>query len=205
MRPIVLLIVIALISFGCDSDPEESAATEEQEMEVVAEEEADQADDADDDHYGDEDEHELAEDLEPGESRHYGEPFQDDDEPVTLAETVAQLEESDEEELGSVKVSTRIEFVCERRGCWASLDDDAVELPVRVRMKDYSFFLPRNVGGAEAIIEGSLTQVTTSEEDAKHYAAHITEQTGEEPDEIEGDQETYEFIATGVYVSTSDS
>ncbi len=208
MRRIAILLSIALLIFGCDSDPEESTSPDEEPVEAVAEEEGDETEDTDDtDHHGEDEEHELAEDLAPGESRHFGEPFQSEEDPLPLADAIAQLEDDDEEKLESVKVSSRVEYVCEKRGCWASLDDEAVDKTVRVRMKDYGFFLPRNGGGADAVIEGSLQQVTTTEEEAKHYAAHITEQTGEEPDdlEIEGDQQTYEFMATGVAMTAPDS
>ena len=72
---------------------------------------------------------------------------------------------------------------------------------VRVRFHDYGFFLPQDVLGADALVEGRATLRTLSEREARHLAA---ESRGGNPDAIEGPQRELGFVATGVRVLTSE-
>lgn len=76
------------------------------------------------------------------------------------------------------------------------LAEDGVE--VRVRFQDYSFFVPRDAKGREAIVQGTLSVKTISEEVARHYA-----EEGGDPEaakKIHGPQKTLAFLATGVEI-----
>jgi hypothetical protein len=55
----------------------------------------------------------------------------------------------------TVRTEGTIERVCQRMGCWMELRADGTE-PVRVPMAGHSFFLPRDVAGHAATIEGNV-------------------------------------------------
>jgi hypothetical protein len=196
MKRLALFFLVLTLLVGCDS-PEE-VTSEETTPEESAEETTDQPAESGD-------EHELAEDMEPGETRHFGAPFAIEADPVDLAEVLtAALEVEDYSSDEPVKVSARVNQVCQNKGCWFTLSTDAVDIPVRVRMLDYAFFVSRNTDGAEAIIEGTLARTTISQDLAQHFADDVAEATGEEAEVVEGEQDTFEFTATGISLTLSD-
>ena len=204
----ILAIFTALLLLGtavaCDDEADEAESTEEETEATDDDGDDESASDSDDDGHTEGD-HEMVDDLEPGESDHYGEAFTIDNDAESLSDVIARLEDSDDEGIDEVKVAAKVKHVCEKRGCWMALDDDTVDIPVRVHMYDYSFFVPRNVAGADAIAQGSLKHTVISEDDARHYAEHVVDQTGVDPDDIEGEQEMYEFTATGITLELSES
>jgi hypothetical protein len=54
-----------------------------------------------------------------------------------------------------VRTEGTIERVCQRMGCWMELRAENVP-PVRVPMAGHSFFLPRDVAGRPATVEGRV-------------------------------------------------
>lgn len=157
---------------------------------------------------------EFAADLEEGETRHFGAPFTIDGEPMTLAAALAGL--ADGEKAGGgvdsgvdggtaaegiYKVEATVEKVCQKKGCWFTLAADDVEIPVRVQMKDYAFFVARNSQGARVVLEGTLNKVDTPRELAQHFADDEVKGTGKQAEQIEADQPTYRFMVTGVELS----
>ena len=94
-----------------------------------------------------------------------------------------------------ILVRARISDVCQRKGCWTILREG--ESTVRVRFMNYGFFLPKEISGREALVEGVVTIRTMSEREARHFAA---ETRGGKPDEIHGPQREIGFVATGVRV-----
>ena len=70
---------------------------------------------------------------------------------------------------------------------------------MRVSFKDYGFFVPTNLGGETATIEGIAKITTTSVEDLKHYA----EDGGQSEEEIAAITEpevAISYVATGVII-----
>ncbi len=193
----IFSLLLLLGAVACDEEATDDQGVDDDDQAAVEEESAgdDESDDADDGHT--EGEHELADDLPPGESGHYGQPFTIDGDPEPLADAISRIEEG-EDALEDIKVSARVKHVCSNRGCWMALEEENVDIPVRVLMYDYSFFVPRNAAGANAVVEGSIKQTTISEEEARHFAEHVVEQTGVDPETIEGEQQMYEFTATGI-------
>jgi hypothetical protein len=55
-----------------------------------------------------------------------------------------------------VRTEGIISSVCQRRGCWMELKAEEDGPAVRVPMAGHSFFLPRDVSGARATIEGTV-------------------------------------------------
>lgn len=96
------------------------------------------------------------------------------------------------------KLEGTIEACCAKKGCWMTmpLADGST---MRVRFKDYGFFVPKDAGGKIAIIEGKAFNDTTSVADLRHYA----EDAGKSKEEIEKITEpeiAVNFEATGVII-----
>lgn len=92
--------------------------------------------------------------------------------------------------------------VCVNMGCWAQIP--VGEEQVRVKFKDYGFFIPRNGAGKQAIFSGKAFKEVTTVADLKHYA----EDGGKTPAEIAAiteDQVTLSFLADGVKVEKFDN
>jgi hypothetical protein len=94
-----------------------------------------------------------------------------------------------------VLVRGRISDVCQRKGCWVVLRDGGEQ--VRVRFHDYGFFLPTDIAGSEAFVEGLVKVEELSQKDARHYAS---ESVAGDPDSIVGPQREVGFTATGVRI-----
>lgn len=67
-----------------------------------------------------------------------------------------------------VKTEGEIAAVCQSRGCWMEIRTDANSPGVRVPMAGHSFFLPRDLAGARATIEGTVQIAQLSDEDRAH-------------------------------------
>ena len=68
-----------------------------------------------------------------------------------------------------VKVEGNIVDVCQMRGCWMTLRIDD-QTSVRVRFKDYGFFVPKDISGKTAIVQGVIKKRTVSVAELKHLA-----------------------------------
>lgn len=93
----------------------------------------------------------------------------------------------------TVKTEGTVSAVCQDKGCWMVLKSG--DQSVRVRFKDYAFFVPMDSAGATAVMEGVFTVKTVPEATAKHYAE---ETPGGKPGDIKGDQKELSFLASGV-------
>ncbi len=109
---------------------------------------------------------------------------------VDLSDVVAHPERYADE---PVLVRGRIAEVCQRRGCWTVLSEGDTTL--RVRFKDYAFFLPKDCSGKQAYVEGVVKLETLSEKMARHYAS---ESRDGDPSAIHGPQRVVGFTASGV-------
>ncbi len=69
-----------------------------------------------------------------------------------------------------VKLKGVINEVCQSKGCWMTLQDSDAKHSVFVKFTDYAFFVPKNAGGKEAIVEGILTMSLTPVDELRHYA-----------------------------------
>jgi len=87
--------------------------------------------------------------------------------------------------------------VCQKKGCWTLARDGKAS--VRVRFKDYAFFLPTNSIGAEAYIQGRVEVANLSEREAKHYEA---ESRNGDPESIRGPVREVSLVASGIRLVT---
>jgi hypothetical protein len=97
-----------------------------------------------------------------------------------------------------MKVTGRIDKVCQVKGCWMTMAYGEGE-SMRVSFRDYGFFVPKDVDGKDAVIEGTLYMETTSVEDLRHFA----EDEGKSADEIAMITEpetSLTFVADGVII-----
>lgn len=140
---------------------------------------------------------ELPADLAAGESGAYGGKFTIKGEPMTLAAAMQKASEAD----GPYKVAAKVEKVCKKKGCWFTLTADGVDQQVRVKMKDYAFFVPRNSDGGEAVVEGILTKRVVPQKEAQHYADDEVAGTGKEAKKIDGDQVRWEMMITAAKIT----
>ncbi len=95
----------------------------------------------------------------------------------------------------SLKMTTKVNKVCQSKGCWMRLDLGDEE--VMVKFKDYGFFMPKNIADKEVIVNGKAFISEVSVEEQRHYA----EDAGKSEDEIAAITEvekTFSFEADGV-------
>jgi hypothetical protein len=71
---------------------------------------------------------------------------------------------------------------------------------MRIKFKDYGFFVPMDISGKNVIFEGLAFKDTTSVEDLKHYAMDGG-QTEEEITAITEPEINTSFLADGVIVT----
>jgi len=69
-----------------------------------------------------------------------------------------------------VKTEGEIARVCQAMGCWMELRSTAEAQPVRVPMAGHAFFLPKDVAGRHATIEGRVALQELTPEARAHLA-----------------------------------
>ena len=68
-----------------------------------------------------------------------------------------------------VKVTGVVTSVCQMKGCWLQLNIGEGKM-MRVRFKDYAFFVPKNISGKTVVLDGYAYNSTTSVAQLRHYA-----------------------------------
>jgi hypothetical protein len=67
-----------------------------------------------------------------------------------------------------LKCEGTVARVCERAGCWLELQGETQAGGLRVPMAGHAFFVPQDIVGKHAVIEGELTAVGLSPEAKAH-------------------------------------
>ncbi|RDC65165.1 DUF4920 domain-containing protein [Adhaeribacter pallidiroseus] len=96
------------------------------------------------------------------------------------------------------KVAGVVQDVCQVKGCWmdVKLTNDT---RMKVRFRDYGFFVPKNLNGKEVVFEGTAYQEVISVADQQHYM----KDAGKSPAEIKAivqPKKEITFVADGVQV-----
>jgi len=99
----------------------------------------------------------------------------------------------------NVKFTSKITGVCQKKGCWMSLDLPG-DKESFVKFKDYAFFVPLNATDQDAIVSGKAFVSEVSVAQLKHYAKDAGE-SEEEIAKIIQPKVTYGFMADGVLIS----
>lgn len=97
-----------------------------------------------------------------------------------------------------IKLIGEAQAVCQAKGCWMTLPTASGQ-PMRVRFKDYAFFVPKDMAGHQVVVSGWAFREVTSVEHQQHYLrdAHKSEQ---EIAAITKPKEEINFMADGVLV-----
>lgn len=123
---------------------------------------------------------------------YYGDTITEDG-ALTAVEFLTQFEGKDSMD---VKLKATITEVCQKKGCWMVLDLGE-DKSMRVRFKDYGFFMPKDADSLEVVIEGQAKMSVTTVAMLKHYAKDAGD-SQEVIDAITEDELNYNFEAFGV-------
>lgn len=97
-----------------------------------------------------------------------------------------------------VKVTGSIEEVCQKKGCWMNINLGNNQ-SMKVRFKDYAFFVPKDAAGQTVFIEGYAYNDTVSVAELKHYAEDAGK-SKEEIEKINKPEISVSFEANGVVI-----
>ena len=98
----------------------------------------------------------------------------------------------------TIRVRGKITSVCKKKGCWMILGKpDVKDSFIRVRMKDYGFFVPLDCSGQDAAVEGVFTRKLLQEKMVKHYA----EDAGKDPAKVSGTRQELSMMASGISIA----
>ena len=97
-----------------------------------------------------------------------------------------------------VKLVGKASAVCQAKGCWMTLPTaDGKEM--RVRFRDYAFFVPKDLSGHEVVVSGWAYRSTVPKSELQHYAKDAGK-TDQEVASITQDEQQLTFLADGVRV-----
>ena len=122
-----------------------------------------------------------------------------EDNSITKAEMLTKYKKLKAGDTINVKLTTKINEICQNKGCWMTLDLGNDENAF-VKFKDYGFFVPLNAQKRESVVEGKAFVEETSVAELKHYA----EDEGKSDAEIAKITEPkteYKFLAHGVLIA----
>lgn len=108
------------------------------------------------------------------------------------------LKSMEGKETMEVKLEAKIETCCKKKGCWMDLDMGN-GTTMKVRFKDYEFFVPKDADGRMAIVEGVAKVETIDVETLRHYASDAGK-SEEEIASITEEELTISFEAIGVII-----
>lgn len=111
-------------------------------------------------------------------------------EPMTVAQVYAKASDLDKK---MVKVEGTVDSVCSKSGCWFVVQDG--ERNIRITSKGYKFFVPSDVKGHVATIEGELAIKVLSQEEAQHFE---DDKNGENAKKVEGAKKEFSIAAVGL-------
>ncbi|GAA4344271.1 DUF4920 domain-containing protein [Flaviaesturariibacter amylovorans] len=96
------------------------------------------------------------------------------------------------------KIQGKVKEVCQTMGCWMKVEK-ADGSTMMVKMKDHSFFLPKNIVGHTVQMDGVAQVKTETEAKRKHYAEDAGKSKAEIA-KIKGDKSELQFTASGLVV-----
>jgi hypothetical protein len=126
---------------------------------------------------------------------HFGAPFTSNENAKALSSIITAHKDHEGK---TVKVSGTVSTVCKKKGCWMVLKSDKPEQQsVRITMKDYGFFAPKDCDGKKAVVEGVLGTKEVGEKMRKHLA----EDQGKDPSTVTGSTVELRIVATGLTIT----
>lgn len=125
----------------------------------------------------------------------YGDTTITEDGSVPASALVEMLTQQDSVEL---KVSGTIKSCCQKKGCWMTVDIGNNQV-MRVKFKDYGFFVPMNSSGHVAIMQGFAYKRELTVAEQKHLAKDAGKKQ-KEINKIKKPKVEYTFMASGVII-----
>ncbi len=124
--------------------------------------------------------------------------------PPTSAEAlpVGEMIKVADENIGNqVCVWGTVSEVCPMRGCWIDLEDASGE-SMRIKVTDGQIVFPLSAKGYSAIVEGELTKIELSAEEAVAWREHWAYEKGEtfDPKKDYGPLTFYQLNGTGAVI-----
>lgn len=113
-----------------------------------------------------------------------GTPLTPDLETLSVSAAVAKAKELDGKK---VKLTGKVESVCQPMGCWFVVQGDKPEDKVRISTKAHNIFVPKSSVGNIATVEGTITIKTLTKETAQHYEDERELKPGETRKTFTGD------------------
>ena len=111
--------------------------------------------------------------------------------PLSLEAAVKQL---DDKSAADVLVESKVDKVCEQKGCWLALKSGSSRL--HVTFKDEAFFVPSSLVGKTVLAEGRIEKITLTLEQTRQA---VKEQGGN-PSKVTQPATHYELVARGIEV-----
>jgi hypothetical protein len=97
-----------------------------------------------------------------------------------------------------VKLTGTIAEVCQKKGCWMNINIGN-DKSMKVRFKDYAFFMPKDAAGKTVFVEGWAYNDTIPVNELQHYAEDAG-QSKEEIAKITEPEISISFEANGVII-----
>ena len=97
-----------------------------------------------------------------------------------------------------VKVKGTIIEVCQAKGCWMTIDLGNSEV-MRVKFKDYVFFVPKDAAGKTAVMKGVAKNEMVGVDELRHLAKDAGK-SEKEIVAIDKPKEELTFVAEGVII-----
>ncbi|MCC3157037.1 DUF4920 domain-containing protein [Hymenobacter sp. 15J16-1T3B] len=113
--------------------------------------------------------------------------------PMTALPTLLGTQDS-----AKVKLIGEASDVCQAKGCWMTLAT-ADGKQMRVRFKDYAFFVPKDTKGKTVVIDGWVHREEVSVADQQHYAKDAGK-SDKEVAAITKPVQQVNFLADGVLI-----
>lgn len=117
---------------------------------------------------------------------------------ITKEALLAKYETLKEGDTVSVKFTSTINDVCQKKGCWMNVDLGK-DQETFVKFKDYGFFMPLNSKGSEVVVNGKAFLSVVSVDELKHYAKDAGKSKAS-IDSITQPEKSFGFIADGVLI-----
>lgn len=114
-----------------------------------------------------------------------------------VSDVVQKMEQQKLKEMPA-KITGKVQAVCQAKGCWMTLENKG-STDMRVKFKDYAFFMPKDLAGHTVVAEGIAKLDTVSVAMLRHYA----EDAGKSAAEIEAintPEINVSFMADGVII-----
>lgn len=128
----------------------------------------------------------------------FGEKFDINEKTITKEDLLNFYKDDKRTDTLDVVFASKIINVCQKKGCWMTLDLGNDEDNF-IKFKDYAFFVPLNAADSETIIKGKAYRHVETVEALKHYAEDAGE-SQEDIDAITEPEVTYYFMADGVFI-----